>query len=109
MNLNLAKLTRDMTASFVGSLKKQAPAIEHYAAGEAAKMAQTLVTIEKLKLAGIIDEDEAKLHLDIQRNATRSVFLAVQGLGLLAVEQAINAALAVVRNTVNTSLGFALI
>jgi hypothetical protein len=37
------------------------------------------------------------------------VLLAIQGLGLLSVEAAINAALNVVKNTVNTAVGFALI
>jgi hypothetical protein len=37
------------------------------------------------------------------------VLLTVEGLGLLAVEQAINAALRVVKDTVNTALGFVLV
>ena len=65
--------------------------------------------VEKLKLLGQIDEEEAELQFNIQKNASRTVLLTIEGLGILAVEQAINAALDVVSDTVNTALGFNLI
>ncbi len=61
----------------------------------------------KLHLSGQITEEQARLHLDIQKNASRTVLLTVEGLGLLAAEQAINAR--VVRDSVNTALDFVLI
>jgi hypothetical protein len=45
----------------------------------------------------------------MQKNAMRSVMLAVEGLGIIAVEAAINSALGVVRKTVNTALGWPLL
>ena len=52
---------------------------------------------------------QAELHLQIQKNAMRSVLLTVEGLGLLAAEQAINQALALVKDQVNAAVGFALL
>ena len=59
--------------------------------------------------AGQINQAQAVLLLDMQKSASRSVLLALQGLALLAVEAAINAALGVVKTAVNTAIGFALI
>ncbi len=98
-----------MFSAFSGELKDQWPDIKDYAQSEAKKLAETLVMIEKLCLARKITSEQAKLHLDIQKNSTRIVLLALEGLGLLAVEAAINAALNVVKVTVNTAVGFALI
>lgn len=109
MALNVSALAKDMGAVFFGTLKDKAPGIRAYADSEAKKLAQTLVMIERLKLSGQIGAREAKLQLDIQRNATRAVFLTLEGLGILAVEQAINAALDVVKAAVNTALDFKLL
>jgi hypothetical protein len=45
----------------------------------------------------------------MQKRATRTVLMTAEGLGALAVEKAINAALDVVRPVVNRVLGFALV
>jgi hypothetical protein len=45
----------------------------------------------------------------MQKNSALAVLLTVQGLGLLTVESAINAALGAVKETVNTALGFLLL
>jgi hypothetical protein len=45
----------------------------------------------------------------MQTSASRNVLLTLQGLALLAVEEAINAALDVVKTAVNTALRFPLI
>ena len=109
MSLKASALASDMAAAFTQVLKGKAPEIKSYAEAEAKKLAQTLVMIEKLKLSGKIDKEEAELHLEIQRNAARSVLLTIEGLGVLAVEQAINAALDSVRTTVNRALKLALL
>lgn len=109
MGLNVSQLAKEMTAVFIGSLKDKAPDIQRYAAREARKLAQRLAKIEKSVLAGMIDEDEARLQLDIQKNATQIILLKIEGLERLAVEQAINSALNVVIDMVNPKLRLALL
>jgi hypothetical protein len=109
MALDVDAISQAMATAFFGSLRKSVPGIKTYAQEEAKKFAQSLAMIEALKVAGKIDKDEAALHLEIQKNATRTVFLTVKGLGILAVEEAINAALNAVKGAVNTALGFVLI
>lgn len=109
MSLNASQLGKDILAAFKGTLSNKWPDIKEYGETEAKKLAQSLVMIESLKNSGKINEEQAALHLEIQKNATRTVLLTLEGLGILAVEAAINAALNVVKDAVNTAVGFALI
>jgi hypothetical protein len=90
-------------------LPKSGPTYKEYGEAEAKKLAQALVMIEALKVSGKINKDQARLHLEIQKNSARIVLLALEGFGILAVEAALNAALDVVKQAVNTAVGFALI
>lgn len=109
MSLNVSELATKMLDAAKGVLSEKWPEIQDYAEAETRKLAESLVMIEKLKLAGRINEEQAKLHFDIQKNAARTVLLTVEGLGILAVERALNAASAVVQDAVNTALGFHLL
>lgn len=109
MAIDAAKLAEQMAQAFLSVLQKKVSGITEYASSEAQKLAQTLVMIENLKASGAISEEQAKVYLQMQKSATRVVFLAIEGLGILAVEAAINAAMDVIKETVNTTLGFVLI
>ena len=109
MSLDAAALAGNMLGAFKTQLVDKWPEIKTYGESEMKKLAQTLVMIEQLKLSGEITAEQAKLHLQIQKNAVRVVMLTIEGLGLLAVETAINSALGVVKSAVNTALGFVLI
>lgn len=109
MALNASQLGKDILVAFKDTLTEKWPEINEYGEAESNKLAQTLIMIEALKVSGKINEEQAALHLEIQKNATRTVLLTLEGLGILAVEAAINAALNVVKDTVNTAIGFALL
>lgn len=65
--------------------------------------------IEKLKLTQGISDDQAELMHQMQKNATKAVFLSVQGMTTLMAEQALNAASDAVKETVNGALNFTLL
>jgi hypothetical protein len=109
MALNVSSLAKAMVEAAKGKLKEQWPEVKEFARAEAKKTAETLAMIERLTLAGQINLRQAKALLSMQKNSALAVLLTVEGLGLLTVESAINAALASVRDTVNTALGFVLI
>jgi hypothetical protein len=109
MSLDLKTLGKSIGGALAGSLEKDLPNVREFSKSEAQKLAQTLVQIEQLVAANQIDQDTALLLLDMQKHATRAVFLTVEGLGLLAVEKAINAALDVVKKTVNSAVKFELL
>ncbi len=109
MSLKVRELTKAMLAAAKGELVDSWPEVKEYAAAEAKKTAQTLVMIEKLSLQGKITKQQAKIHLRMQKNSALAVLLTLEGLGILAVENAINAALKAIQDSVNTAVGFALI
>ncbi len=109
MAIDTSKLAEDMLNAAKGILTKQWPEITNYAETETKKIAESIAAIERMKLAGKITEEKARLQLDIQKNATRTVLLTVEGIGIVTAEQAINAALNVVRDTVNKAIGWTLL
>lgn len=106
---SLGALVEDMVAAAKGSLGKDFPKAKDFAKPELSKLAQSLLDIAELSAAGKISPQEATALLEIHRNTTRIVLLTIKGLGLIAVENAINAALGAVRDTVNGAIGFALV
>jgi hypothetical protein len=109
MALDVGELVKKMFEAFESSLADKWPDVKEYAEAEAKKLAESLVMIEKLVIAGKINEEQANLHFQIQKNATRMVLLTIEGLGIIAVEQAVNAALGVLKDTVNSALNFTLL
>lgn len=107
--LAIADLVKEMLAAFRGSLEEDWPKARDYAKPELTRLAQAMVDIGKLLAEGKITEAEARSLLEIHKNTTRIVFLTIEGLGLIAVENAINAALGAVKETVNGALGFVLL
>lgn len=109
MSLTVTQLGTDILAAFKGELSDEWPEIKIYAQTESKKLAHSLRGIEKLIISGEINQEQAKLLLSIQKDATLAYFLAIEGLTELAIEAAINAALDAVKEAVNGALGFVLI
>ena len=109
MPVDVGTLASQMLGAALPILKKDASDAESFAKTEFTKIAQTIVSIGQQVANGQINQQQAGLLLDMQTSASRNVLLTLQGLALLAVEEAINAALAVVKTAVNTAFGFALI
>ena len=105
MKLDVDALLKTMLNAAAGQLKKRGPLARDYAKNEFRKILDEAVHLGELKAAGKITEDEARFLMELQRNAARSVLLTIEGLGILAVEAAINAALAAVREAVNAAIG----
>lgn len=105
MEIDIEKLLKAMLEAASGVLKNHWPKAKDYTENEFRKLLLEAQHIAKLKAEGKITEQEAAYLMDLQRNASRAVLLAIEGLGILAVEAAINAALAVVGDTINSALG----
>ena len=99
----------DMVAAAKGVFIEKWPTIKDYAEAEFEKLARRLVQIEKLRVGSQISEAEASVLLEMQKNTSRAVMLTLEGMSLLLVESAINAALASVKDMVNSVLKFALV
>lgn len=109
MAINVASIAKDMLNASKPILQKYWKEVKPYAEKESKAFAQNLAMIAKLKLENKITKEEALLHIEIQKNSFRTVLLAVQGLGLVAVENALNAAIGVVAGAVNKAIGWNLL
>jgi hypothetical protein len=109
MALNVEQLSNSILDAMRGVLNDRWPQLQDYATGESKKLAHSLLQIATLRLSDQITEGECSVLLEMQKNATRSVLLAIEGMGLILVEMTINAALAAVKTAVNSAIGFALL
>jgi hypothetical protein len=82
--------------------------VASFAQIEGKKLATSALEIAELRLSGQITDEEMKLHLRIQKNASISVLMAIKGMSKIAVEQAINAALNVIGTAVKGATGLPL-
>lgn len=109
MSLDTDKLLGDMLSAAQGVVKDKWPATREYFESETKMLVERLGAIEKMRRDGIISETRAKRHLDFQKESFQTVLLAVEGLNQLLVEESLNAALKVVKDAVNTAVGFVLL
>lgn len=90
-------------AAIKGHAEKAGPFLK----AEASKMAQTGLQIVEGKAKGEINAEQAEILLQMQANASQAVLTAVETIGMIAAQDAINAALGVVRGAVNKAIGIA--
>lgn len=109
MAINKSALLKQMVKAAKVVLEDSWPDLKEVAIAELRGIAEGVKTIEKLRLQGKISQRQAKLLLRMKRNTAQIVLLSFKGMGLIVVENALNAAFKVVRDTVNTVLGFRLI
>ena len=109
VELDVKALAAQMLEAASAALEGKPSVAKTYAEMEFKKLAATAASIQTAKLADEIDEEDARILMDMQKNATRAVLLAVEGLGAIAAQQAINAAVDAVKGPVNGVLGFALL
>ena len=107
--LRVSELLESMMGAARESLSDDWPRARDYAKPELKKLAQSLIDITRLAASGKVNRQQAKALLRIHRNTTLTVMLTVEGLGVIAVENAINAALEAVRDTMNAITPFRLL
>ena len=100
--------TGALTAA-LAALKGHANKAHPFLVAEANKMAETGRQIVEGVAKGDINAAQAKILLRMQENASQSVLTTVETIGMIAAQDAINAALGVVRGAVNKALGIALL
>jgi hypothetical protein len=86
-------------------LSQHGKKVASYAEQEGRKLAQSAAEIAALRASGKIDDKGLRRQLEIQKNASEAVLLTIKGVGKIAVEQAINAAMDIVRGAVGRATG----
>lgn len=103
----------DLIRRMINAAEKQLGAAwidaKPYAEQEFKKLTFNIQFLAERKARGELTVEQARLYFEIYLSATRIVLLTIEGLALLAVENAINAALEIARQVVNTALGWRLL
>ena len=107
-SIDFDTLVKDMGKAALPFLRGGASRARDYGRVEAEKLARTAQMLARGVGRGTIDAAEARLVLEVQKNASRTILLTLEGLGIVAVENAINAAMGVLRASMQTALGVAL-
>jgi len=106
---NIEDMAQQMVTAASRALSGKSQAAIGLARTEFPKIARSVEFIESEYASGRMSQEDARSHLALQENSVRTALLAIKGIELIAVESAVNAALDVVRDVVNSALGFALI
>ncbi|WP_312994376.1 hypothetical protein [Chryseobacterium flavum] len=108
-DIDYNQLLKDMLNAMKQSLTDDWSNAQPYVKAEVNSFINNIKLIGELKLTGKITEEKARLYLEMQKSTMRIVLLTIDGLTIIAVENAINAAINVVKNTVNTAIGWAIL
>jgi hypothetical protein len=109
MALDVSALAQSMLTAAEGPLAADWKTVQPYAQTQFTNIAQQIVDIEGQLATNSINKAQASLLLDMQTNASRAALLTVEGIGLLAAQDAINAALGAVATAVNGALKITLL
>lgn len=104
-SIDVGELGSQAAAEIIRILTGAGKDVADYAQAEGRKLATSAAEIAALFASGTINQEEARLHLNIQKHASRAVLLAIAGVSLVAAEQAINAALNIIKEGVQTAIG----
>lgn len=108
MSFDLGAVSSDAAQAILGVLSEGGRDLSAFARAEATKIATSLAEIAQLRASGAIDDEEASLHLDIQKQASRASLMAIKGISIITAEQAVNAAIGVVTRALSGVLPFRL-
>ena len=109
MALDLNDLLTKMLQAAENALKDKWPLAASTAKDRFQGLSQVLISIEKDKLSGDLSEDEAKDLYEMHKTAVKTALETIAGIGDLLAQTAINAAMAAVKDVVNTAIGIVLI
>ena len=107
MSLDASALGDKMISAGSEAFGAQWKVAQSFAEAEFRTLATRLETIAQQVAQGL-DPELAKILFESQKRTAIQLIAGATALTILAVEAAINAVLAVVRNAVNTALGFTL-
>ena len=107
--IDIEDVVGKMLGAAQGVFEDKWPEVKNFAESETKKFAQNMADIEIWKARGEISEEQAKALSRLHQRSMKMVLTALEGISLAIAEKAINAALDVVRNIINTAIGWAVI
>jgi hypothetical protein len=107
-NLDIGKVVSDMLQASANALIKGGRQAAEFATHEYAQFIRDIEHIQTMAEEGTITAETAQALVEQHKFSMQAVLLAVEGLSLIAVQNAINAALKVLNDALTAALGAAL-
>ena len=107
--IDIEGLAKQMLEAAKGVFNEKWPEVRKFAESESKKFVSNMAEIALWKANNEITEDEAKSLVNLHKRAMKMVFTALEGISLAMAEKAINAAIDVIRQAVNTAIGWAIL
>jgi hypothetical protein len=107
--VDITTLGTSMIDAARAALGNRVPALQAAAEMELRRLAGALADIGTLLAQGDIDPERAKSLANIHRLSMRSVLRSVEGLGVLAADQTLQAVTGVAASVLNRIVGFKLL
>ncbi len=104
--LILSDILDEMSTAVQKVLKSKWKKVKPLAELQLKSIIHNLEQIAELKFQGKITEEQARLHLTIQKESIRTILLSFEGIGIVTAEEAINSALSAVKTIVNKAIGW---
>ena len=109
MSIDVEELLQGMMVAAKEVFDEDWPETREYAQTELKGIAEGIALVERLRIQGKISQKQAKSLIKMKAKTAEIVLLTSEGLGIIVVESAINAAVKSVQDTVNNALDFRLI
>ena len=109
VTVDIDTLATSMIDAARAALANRGPALQAAAEMELRRLAGALADIEALLAKGEIDPERARTLAGIHQLSVRSVLRSVEGLGVLAADQTLQAVTGVAASVLNRIVGFKLL
>jgi replicative superfamily II helicase len=106
-NIDVGKLAAAMLRAAQGKLQAHWNDVRPFAQTEMKKLAETALQIQLGQADGSLTKEQAEILLAMQANASQAVLTALETVGMIAAQDAINAAIDVLKDAVNNAVGIA--
>lgn len=104
--IDIKELLHSMLEATKSVIKKEWKHISPLAELQIKNIIHNLEQIALLKIEGKISEEQAKLHISIQKESFKTMLLSFEGIGIITAEKAINAAFNTVKKTISKTIGW---
>ena len=105
--LDIAQVVNEMLQAALPYLSKGGQQASSYASHEFQQYIVNVEHVQNMAEEGKVTDQEAQYLVDQYKLSMRAVLLAIEGLGVIAAQNAINAAIDVLNSALNAALGAA--
>ncbi len=107
-SINIQEIVVEITGSAQGILESKWHSFKPYAEHEFRQFTENAEFLANLRINNEINDAELKARLELQKLALKNVLLAIEGIGLIAAQEVINAAINILAKAIKTVLNISL-